>query len=52
LELHEENEKLQLYYKAVLYKRNRNKREFKAAAKDLEKLVGTSTLFTTWKSSL
>jgi hypothetical protein len=52
LELHEENEKLQLYYKAVLYKRNRNKREFKAAAKELEKLVGSSTLFTTWKSSL
>ncbi|NJO90254.1 MAG: hypothetical protein HC831_15895 [Chloroflexia bacterium] len=52
LELYKENEKLQLYYKAVLYKRNGNKKEFITAAKELESIVGSSKLFTNWEQSL
>ncbi len=52
LELHKENEKLQLYYKAVLYKRNGNKEEFRTAVTNLEELVGSCTLLIKWKQSL
>jgi hypothetical protein len=47
-----ENEKLKLYYKAILYKRTGDKRKFNAAAAELEKLVGSSKLFSKWKKSL
>ena len=52
IKLNPNNEKLQLYYKAILYKRKRNKRKFNNAAKKLEELVGPSNLFTRWKRSL
>jgi len=52
IELNPNNDKLKLYYNAVLYKRKMHKKKFDSAAKKLETLVGSSDLFSRWKRSL
>jgi len=52
IELNPNNEKLKLYYQAILLKKKGDKKKFLAAAEKLEKLVGPSDLFTRWKRSL
>ena len=52
INLNKENEKLQLFYSSILYKRNRKRKEFYKAADELEQLVGPSDLFIRWKQSL